>query len=54
MWIKLYNYTDRKYGYNIRYGGDNYKVSEESNTKNGTPVVIYLKKLILIITTSPY
>lgn len=39
MWIKLYNSTDRKYGYNIRYGGDNYKVSEESNTKNGTPVV---------------
>ena len=39
LWIKYYNSTNKKYGYNFRYGGDNYKYSEYSKVKNGTAVV---------------
>ena len=34
LWIKYYNSTDKRNGYNIKFGGDNYLSTEEEKHKN--------------------
>lgn len=39
LWIKYYNSTNRKYGYNFRKGGDNYKFAEDSYVYRGKEII---------------
>lgn len=39
MYIKAYNSTSQKYGYNIKHGGDNHKHSSSSKVRDGVMIV---------------
>lgn len=38
-WISIYKSTNQKYGYNIKFGGDNHCVSENAKSKFGVEIV---------------
>lgn len=46
LWIKYYNSTNRKFGYNFRNGGDNYEYSNDSLVRNGTWIICIDDNLI--------
>ena len=46
LWIRHYNCTNRKYGYNFRAGGDNYLYANDSLVRNGVRIVCIDDNLI--------
>ena len=46
LWIKYYNSTNRKFGYNFRNGGDNYEYSNDSLVRNGKWIICIDDNLI--------
>ena len=45
-WIRFYDSTNRKHGYNFRKGGDNYECNSESKVRNGKYLICIDDNLI--------